>query len=170
MQDVTNPVVLLETSMGNITIELFEKDAPISVKNFLDYVNEGFYSGTIFHRVIPNFVIQGGGFTEDMEKKSTHIPIQNEAKNGLSNIRGTLAMARTSIINSATSQFFINLKDNLNLDHQNESDEGYGYCVFGKVIDGMDVVDMISRVPTGRKWRYENVPIKPIIIKSARVL
>jgi len=105
-----------------------------------------------------------------MEKKSTRIPIKNEAKNGLSNIRGTLAMARTSIINSATSQFFINLKDNLNLDHQNESDEGYGYCVFGKVIEGMDVVDMIGRVPTARKWRYDNVPIKPVIIKSASVL
>jgi cyclophilin family peptidyl-prolyl cis-trans isomerase len=166
----TNPVVLMETSLGSVKIELFQKEAPVSVKNFLDYVSEGFYDGTIFHRVVPNFVIQGGGFTEDMTKKPTRIPIKNEAKNGISNTRGTVAMARTAIVNSATSQFFINLKDNFFLNHQDDSDRGYGYCVFGRVIEAMDVVDMIGRVPTTRKPRYENVPVDPVIIKSIRVL
>ena len=165
-----NPMVLMETSMGNIKIELFRALAPVSVENFLTYVNENFYFGTIFHRVVRGFVIQGGGFTEEMEKKPTHAPIKNEAKNGLSNTRGTVAMARTSIINSATSQFYINLKDNTFLDHQDESTQGYGYCVFGKVIEGMDVVDNIGMVPTTRKGRHENVPITPVFIKSVRLL
>jgi len=165
-----NPVVLMETSLGNFKIELFQNRAPVSVSNFLDYVNEGFYEGTIFHRVIPNFVIQGGGFTEDMEKKNTHPPIKNEARNGIGNTKGTVAMARTQIVNSATSQFYINLKDNPFLDHRDETNQGYGYCVFGRIIEGMDVVEMIGRTPTSRKGRHENVPIKPVIIKSARVL
>lgn len=166
---VENPVVLMETSMGGIKIELFKEEAPITVKNFMDYVNEKFYDGTIFHRVIPNFVIQGGGFTEDMTKKTTHPPIKNEAGNGISNTRGTVAMARTPYINSATSQFFINLRDNTALDHRDESSGGYGYCVFGKLIDGMDVVDSISRVPRERRGGHENVPVKPVIIKSVRI-
>lgn len=165
-----NPVVLMETSMGSIKIELFKKQAPVSVKNFLDYVNENFYDGTIFHRVIPNFVIQGGGFTEDMTKKATRPPIENEAGNGISNTRGTVAMARTPYIHSATSQFYINLRDNLALDHKDESSENYGYCVFGKVIGGMDVVDSISRVPRDRKGHYTDVPVKPVIIKSVKIL
>jgi len=172
-QDVSvgqNPVVLIETSMGDIKIELFEKEAPVSVKNFLDYVNENFYDGTIFHRVVPNFVIQCGGFTEDMSKKPTRPAIKNEAGNGFSNIKGTVAMARTSIINSATSQFFINLRDNIFLDHKDDSPQGYGYCVFGKVIDGMNVVEGIGRVPREKKGRYENLPVKPVIIKSVRML
>ena len=170
-QDVSkNPVVLIETSMGNIKIKLFQEDAPVTVKNFLDYVNENFYDGTIFHRVVPNFVIQGGGFTEDMTKKTTHAAIKNEATNGFSNTKGTVAMARTSIINSATSQFFINLRDNLFLDHKDESPQGYGYCVFGQVIDGMNVVESIGRAPREKKGRYENIPVKPIIIKSVRML
>lgn len=165
-----NPVVLMETSLGNFKIELFQNRAPVSVSNFLDYVNEGFYEDTIFHRVIPNFVIQGGGFTENMEKKDTHPPIKNEAGNGIGNTKGTVAMARTQIVNSATSQFFINLKDNPFLNQRDETDQGYGYCVFGRIIEGMDVVEMIGRTPTSRKGRHENVPIKPVIIKSARVL
>jgi peptidyl-prolyl cis-trans isomerase B (cyclophilin B) len=165
-----NPIVLIETSMGNIKVELFQEDAPVTVKNFLDYVNENFYDGTIFHRVVPNFVIQGGGFTENMTKKTTRAAIKNEATNGFNNIKGTVAMARTSIINSATSQFFINLRDNLFLDHKDESPQGYGYCVFGQVIDGMNVVESIGRVPREKKGRYENIPVKPVIIKSIRVL
>jgi cyclophilin family peptidyl-prolyl cis-trans isomerase len=165
-----NPVVLMETSMGSIKIELFKEEAPISVKNFMDYVNENFYDGTIFHRVVPNFVIQGGGFTEDMTKKATHPPIKNEAGNGISNTRGTVAMARTPYINSATSQFFVNLKDNIALDHKDESSENYGYCVFGRVIDGMNVVDSISRVPRERRGQHNDVPVKPVIIKSVRIL
>jgi cyclophilin family peptidyl-prolyl cis-trans isomerase len=167
---VKNPVALIETSMGNIKIELFKEQAPISVKNFIDYVNENFYDGTIFHRVIPNFVVQAGGFTEDMTKKTTRPPIKNEAGNGISNSRGTVAMARTPYINSATSQFYINLRDNTNLDHRDETSEGYGYCVFGRVIDGMDVVDSISRVPRERKGPHSDVPVKPVIIKSVRIL
>ena len=165
-----NPVVLMETSLGNFKMELFQNRAPVSVSNFLNYVNEGFYEGTIFHRVIPNFVIQGGGFTEDMGKKNTHPPIKNEARNGIGNTKGTVAMARTQIVNSATSQFYINLKDNPFLNHRDETNQGYGYCVFGQIIEGMDVVEMIARTPTSRKGRHENVPIKPVIIKSARVL
>lgn len=167
---VENPVALIETSMGNIKIELFKDKAPISVKNFIDYANEKFYDGTIFHRVIPNFVIQGGGFTEEMTKKATHQPITNEAGNGMSNSRGTVAMARTPLINSATSQFYINLRDNKALDHKDETSEGYGYCVFGRVIEGMDVVDSISRVPRDKRGAHSDVPVKPVIIKSVRIL
>ncbi len=154
-----NPVVLIKTSKGDIKVELDKEKAPISVENFLSYVNDGYYNGTIFHRVIKNFMIQGGGFTADMKQKPTKDPIKNEAKNGLSNAKGTLAMARTSVVDSATSQFFINLIDNKFLDHGTRD---YGYAVFGKVIEGMDVVDKIAIVPTG----YQDVPTETITIES----
>jgi len=162
-----NPVVVIKTSKGDITVELFEKEAPITVKNFLRYVEDGFYAGTIFHRVIPGFMIQGGGFDADMNQKDTHAPIKNEAENRLENKRGTLAMARTQVVDSATSQFFINLKDNAFLNHTRPTPQGFGYCVFGRVIDGMDVVDQIAGVETGRKGPHENVPVEPVEITEA---
>ena len=145
------PMILMKTSKGDIKIELFADKAPISVKNFLQYVDEKHYNGTIFHRVINGFMIQGGGFTASMAQKPTKAPIKNEATNGLKNKRGTIAMARTSDINSATSQFFINVADNGFLDHQAPNPQGFGYCVFGKVVEGMDVVDQIKGVKTGPK-------------------
>lgn len=154
-----NPVVLIKTSKGDIKVELYKEKAPISVENFLSYVNDGYYSGTIFHRVIKNFMIQGGGFTADMKQKPTKDPIKNEAKNGLSNAKGTLAMARTAVVDSATSQFFINHADNKFLDHGTRD---YGYAVFGKVIEGMDVVDKIAIVPTG----HQDVPTETVTIES----
>jgi cyclophilin family peptidyl-prolyl cis-trans isomerase len=159
-----NPMVLVKTSMGSFKIELFAKEAPVTVKNFLNYVDKKFYDGTIFHRVMPGFVIQGGGFDKNMVQKTPLAPIQNEAKNGLNNLRGTLSMARTNDINSATSQFFVNLKSNAALDHV--SDAQFGYAVFGKVVQGMDVVDKIAAVATGNKGPHQNVPVKPIIIES----
>jgi peptidyl-prolyl cis-trans isomerase A (cyclophilin A) len=165
-----NPVVLIQTNMGNIKLELFEKEAPISVKNFLAYVNSGFFTGTIFHRVIPNFMIQGGGFTTDFKEKPTNAPIKNEAGNGLKNERGTLAMARTFIIDSASAQFFINLKNNDFLNHSSNSMQGFGYAVFGKVVEGMDVVDKIAAVPTGMHGDFSDVPKKEVIINSMKVL
>ncbi len=162
-----NPVVVIKTSKGDITVELFEKEAPITVKNFLRYVEDGFYAGTIFHRVIPGFMIQGGGFNADMNQKDTHAPIKNEAENRLENTRGTLAMARTQVVDSATSQFFINLTDNAFLNHTRPDPQGFGYCVFGRVIDGMDVVDQIAGVRTGRKGPHENVPVEPVEITEA---
>jgi peptidyl-prolyl cis-trans isomerase A (cyclophilin A) len=159
-----NPMVLVKTSMGSFKIELFEKEAPVTVKNFLNYVDKKFYDGTIFHRVMPGFVIQGGGFDKNMVQKSTLPAITNEAKNGLKNLRGTLSMARTNEINSATSQFFVNLKNNAALDHV--SDAQYGYAVFGKVVQGMDVIDKIAGVATGNKGPHQNVPVKPVIIES----
>jgi peptidyl-prolyl cis-trans isomerase A (cyclophilin A) len=167
---VKNPVVLIKTSMGNIKLELFEKEAPISVKNFLAYVNSGFYTGTIFHRVIPNFMIQGGGFTTDFKEKPTNAPIKNEAGNGIKNERGTLAMARTFIIDSASAQFFINVKNNDFLNHSDNSMQGFGYAVFGKVIEGMDVVDKIAAVPTGMHGEFSDVPKKEVIIDSVKVI
>jgi len=164
-----NPIVVMETSMGTIEIELYQDKAPITVKNFLKYAEEKFYDGTIFHRVIQNFMIQGGGFTVDMQRKETHDPIKNEATNGLKNERGTIAMARTSVIDSATSQFFINVKDNFFLNHKSDSPDEYGYAVFGKVVKGMDVVDKINSVKTGKKGRYQDVPIEPVVIKSIRL-
>ena len=164
------PVVLMKTSMGDIRIELFEKEAPISVKNFLAYVEGGFFDGTIFHRVIPGFVIQGGGFTPDMNRKTTRKPIKNEADNGLKNLRGTLSMARTNVIDSATSQFFVSLVDNSSLDHVKGDANRFGYAVFGKVSEGMDVVDSIAKAKTGSKGSYKDVPADPIVIKSAVVL
>ena len=154
-----------ETSLGDFTIELLEKEAPLSVANFLKYVDDGFFDNTIFHRVIPGFVIQGGGFTENMTQKKTQPPVKNEADNGLKNSRGTLSMARTNDINSATSQFFVNLKDNDFLDH---SRGNFGYAVFARVTDGMDVVDKIAAVKTGRKGGFDDVPVEPIVMKSVK--
>jgi peptidyl-prolyl cis-trans isomerase A (cyclophilin A) len=161
------PVVVLTTSMGNIEIELNPDKAPISTKNFLEYVKSGHYNGTIFHRVIPNFMIQGGGMRPDMSEKPTKAPIQNEAKNGLKNARGTIAMARTGEPHSATSQFFISVKNNTNLDYP--SFDGWGYAVFGKVTKGMDVVDKIVAVRTTSHGPHQDVPEKPIVIKTAKV-
>ena len=163
------PVVLMSTSMGDIKIELYEKEAPETVKNFLAYVNDKFYDGTIFHRVIPSFMIQGGGFTEAMEQKPTKPPIKNEADNGLKNDTGTLAMARTSDPDSATAQFFINVKDNDFL-NRDKAQDGVGYAVFGKVIEGIDVVHKIERVQTGRKGTYGDVPVEAVVIKSVTVV
>lgn len=162
-----NKIVKLQTSEGDIVIELYVDKAPITVENFLKYVSEGFYDGTIFHRVIPNFMIQGGGFTPEMEQKKTHPTIKNEADNGLKNNRGTIAMARTPDPDSASSQFFINLKDNNFLDFKDKSMQGWGYCVFGKVISGMEVVDKIATVKTGSKGMHQDVPKRTIVVKTA---
>ena len=159
--------VTIVTSLGTIKAELYEDKAPITVANFLTYVDEGYYDGTIFHRVIPNFMIQGGGFTPDMSQKPTKAPIKNEAANGLKNDRGTLAMARTGIVDSATSQFFINLISNDNLNYKNPSSQGFGYCVFGKVTEGLDVLDKIAAVPTHtHRTGHGNVPTEPVTITS----
>ena len=158
-------MVIFSTSMGDITIELMSEEAPISAKNFLDYVDAGFFDGTIFHRVIPGFMIQGGGFTADMNQKPTQAPIKNEADNGVKNARGTLSMARTSDINSATTQFFINLKDNEFLDHGTRD---FGYAVFARVVEGMDVVDKIAGVQTGNKGPHSDVPMEPVVTNTAR--
>jgi cyclophilin family peptidyl-prolyl cis-trans isomerase len=163
-----NPKVLMETSQGKIKIELFKKQAPLSVKNFLNYVKGGFYNGTVFHRVMPGFMIQGGGFTVEVMQKSTSRPVPNEASNGLKNDRGTIAMARTSDPDSATSQFFINLVDNNGLNRPQP--DGYGYAVFGKVIEGMDVVDKIAGVKTGVRRGMNDVPVEPVEIKSVKIL
>jgi peptidyl-prolyl cis-trans isomerase B (cyclophilin B) len=168
--NANDPVVLVSTSMGDIKVELFKDKAPKTVENFLSYVNEKFYDGTIFHRVIPRFMIQGGGFTPDMKQKATHAPIANEAGNGLKNDLGTIAMARTSDINSATAQFFINVKDNDFLNHKDDSLQGFGYCVFGKVIEGSKVVQKIEGVSTDSKGMYEDVPVEPVVIKSVKVV
>jgi len=159
-----NPVVLMSTSLGDIKIELDEEKAPITVKNFLAYVNDKFYDGTIFHRVIPGFMIQGGGFDPNMTQKPTKEPIKNEAANGLKNDVGTIAMARTSNPDSATAQFFINVVNNANLNRP--SPDGHGYAVFGKVVAGMDVVQKIEKVATGNKGGHGNVPTEPVVIKS----
>lgn len=163
-----NPTVLMETSLGKVTIELFQKESPASVKNFLTYVKEGFYNGTTFHRVIPGFMVQGGGFAANMNQKSTGKPIKNEAGNGLKNDRGTLAMARTANPDSATAQFFINLVNNNGLNRPQP--DGYGYAVFGKVLEGMDVVDRIAGVRTGVRMGMRDVPLEPVEIKSMKVL
>jgi peptidylprolyl isomerase/peptidyl-prolyl cis-trans isomerase B (cyclophilin B) len=165
-----NPEVVLETSKGNITLELMPKAAPISVANFLNYVKTGAYDGTIFHRVIPGFMIQGGGFDANMQKRPTNAPIRNEANNGLKNMRGTIAMARTGDPQSATSQFFINTADNDALNFWGETSAGWGYAVFGKVVSGMDVVDAIVSVPRGQRDGYGDVPLAPIVIKSVKLL
>jgi len=162
-----NPKVVLETTKGNIEIELYQHEAPISTENFLAYVNEGYYDGLIFHRVIDGFMIQGGGFSKDMVQKETKAPIKNEATNGLKNEKYTLAMARTSVVNSATSQFFINVGDNDFLDHKGENVRDYGYAVFGKVVSGMDVVETIKGVETTNKKGFDDVPVEAIIIQKA---
>jgi cyclophilin family peptidyl-prolyl cis-trans isomerase len=162
-----NPVVVLETTKGSIVIELFKERAPVSVDNFLQYVKAGHYDGTIFHRVIRGFMIQGGGMTPDMKEKPTREPIRNEATNRIRNLRGTVAMARTAQVRSATSQFFINTADNRALDHRGLTPDEYGYAVFGKVTEGMDVVDQIEGAKTGRVGPMEDVPVEPILIKRA---
>ncbi len=161
-----NPVVVIQTSMGAITVELYKDKAPKSVENFLAYVKDGYYRGTIFHRVIKGFMIQGGGLTASLARKPARAPIPNEAANGLKNERGTVAMARTAEIDSATSQFFINTVNNASLNHRGKSPDLYGYAVFGKVIDGMDVVDKIESVETTTRGAYRNVPVTPVIIKA----
>ncbi len=164
-----NPVVEMKTSMGLIKMQLFKTEAPISTENFLKYVDKKFYDGVIFHRVIKEFMIQGGGFLPDMTEKTTLFPtIKNEAKNGLSNKRGTLAMARTNEVDSASAQFYINVVDNAMLDHK--SQDQYGYAVFGEVIEGMDVVDKIRAVATGNKNGFSDVPVKSITIESVRLV
>jgi cyclophilin family peptidyl-prolyl cis-trans isomerase len=169
-QSTPNPIVKLQTTQGDIFVEVFTDKAPISGKNFLDYVQDGFYDGTIFHRVIPGFMNQGGGFMPGLELKKTKPPIKNEADNGLSNKRGTLAMARTGIVDSATCQFFINTADNLFLDHRGKSPSDYGYAVFGKVIDGMDAVDKISKVKTHYVGPYGDVPVDDVVILKASLI
>jgi cyclophilin family peptidyl-prolyl cis-trans isomerase len=159
-------VITISTNHGDIVVELFEETAPISCENFRQYANDGFFDDTIFHRVIPNFMIQGGGFTADMSQKSTRDAIKNEADNGEKNLRGTLAMARTQVVDSATSQFFINLRDNNFLDHGGRD---FGYAVFGKVADGMDVVDAIAAVSTGNQGGHQDVPAEPVVINSVTV-
>ncbi|HKZ16239.1 MAG TPA: peptidylprolyl isomerase [Geobacteraceae bacterium] len=170
MTEEKNPQVVIETSMGNITIELFKDKAPISVRNFLSYVKDGYYDGLVFHRAIKNFMIQGGGMDESMQPKKTKFAIKNEAANGLSNMRGTLAMARTNVIDSATSQFFINVVDNKFLDYKGKTPDLFGYAVFGQVVEGMDVVDAIREVKTGSKAGHADVPVEPVTILSAKVI
>ena len=166
-----NPTVLISTSLGDITVELYNDRAPVSVQNFLQYVNDGFYPGTIFHRVISGFMIQGGGFTADMVEKPTRPPIRNEATNGLTNVRGTLAMARTEALRSATAQFFINVADNRpKLDHHGFSPEDFGYAVFGRVLSGLEVCDRIAAVKTRTSGPHEDVPVEPVVIKAVRVM
>lgn len=163
------PTVIIETTQGNITLELYPDEAPQTVQNFLHYVDSGQYDGTIFHRVIQGFMIQGGGFTADFSRKQTGEPIQNEANNGLKNRRGTIAMARTMDPHSATAQFFINTRDNVSLDHRAENTRGFGYCVFGKVTEGMDVVDRIEGTPTGAAGPFRSdVPQNTIEITSIK--
>lgn len=169
MTEEKNPIVIMETSMGTVKVELFKDKAPISVRNFLSYVKDNYYDGTIFHRVIKSFMVQGGGLDENMQPKKTKFAIKNEATNGLKNVRGTLAMARTSVVDSATSQFFINVVDNAFLDHAGKTPDRFGYAVFGKVLEGMEVVDAIREVKTGNKAGHQDVPVDPVVIKSVRL-
>ena len=165
-----DPTVRLETSLGEIVLRLDARKAPISTANFVQYVKSGFYDGTVFHRVIKNFMIQGGGLTPDLKQKETRTPIRNEADNGLKNKKYTIAMARTSEPHSATAQFFINVKDNAFLDFKNQTPQGWGYAVFGKVVKGQDVVDKIAAVATGPKGYYDDVPVQTVVVKKAEVL
>jgi len=158
------------TSMGTFVIELDGAAAPVTVENFLAYVDAGFFDGTVFHRVIPGFMAQGGGFSADMKQKPVNAPIKNEADNGLKNLRGTVAMARTSVIDSATAQFFVNVADNAFLDHKAKTMQGYGYAVFGKVVSGMEVMDAMVAVPTTSKGQMQDIPVTPIVIESAKVV
>ena len=164
-----NPVVTMSTNMGDIRIELDAGKAPITTQNFLGYVNDGFYDGLIFHRVIPGFMIQGGGFDPQMKQKAVKSPIKNEAANGLKNKLGSIAMARTNVVDSATAQFFINVKDNDFLNHKNTSPDAFGYAVFGQVIEGLDVVQKIEKVPTGNRGGHQDVPVEAITITSVTV-
>ena len=170
MSETNNPTVRIETSMGNIVLELDAVNAPISTANFIAYANDGFYEDTIFHRVIDGFMVQGGGLTADMSDKSNKkAPIKNEAANGLKNDHGTVAMARTNVVDSATSQFFINVGENSFLNHTAPTPQGFGYAVFGKVTDGMDVVDAIRQVKTGNKGMHQDVPVETITIQKVTV-
>ena len=166
----TNPMVEMRTSLGTMKVELYPDKAPKTAENFLQYVREGFYDGTVFHRVISGFMIQGGGFTPDMSEKETRAPIENEASNGLKNVRGSLAMARTGDPHSASSQFFINTVDNPFLDFQDESVRGWGYAVFGKVVEGLETLDAIKKVSTGSRDGQDDVPLDPVVIESVRIL
>jgi cyclophilin family peptidyl-prolyl cis-trans isomerase len=168
-QDVSNPLLVLDTTEGIIVIELFAEQAPRTVENVIRYVEDGFYEDTIFHRVIAGFMIQGGGFGQDMVKKEVGAPVDNEADNGLRNERGTVAMARTSDPHSATAQFYINLVDNVSLDHTGKTPQGWGYCVFGRVVEGMNVVDRIARTRTQTKGGMQDVPVLPIVIERASI-
>ncbi|MDE0838506.1 MAG: peptidylprolyl isomerase [Kiritimatiellae bacterium] len=168
LEKAAHPIVIIDTSLGAITVELWEDKAPLTVANFLSYADKGFYNDLIFHRVIRGFMIQGGGFTKNMQKKKTDAPIKNEARADAPNSRGTLAMARTSDVNSATAQFFINLVNNASLDHKNNTPAGYGYAVFGKVTSGMDVVDKMAAVQTGRFGPFNDVPREAVVIKSIK--
>lgn len=167
---MSRPRVHLQTSKGDLTIELYQEEAPKSAANFLAYVESGFYDGTIFHRVIPGFMVQGGGFSADMSQKETRDPIENEADNGMKNKRGTLAMARTMDPNSATAQFFVNTVDNTFLNHTAKNAQGWGYTVFAEVVEGMDVIDAIVKVPTGSKGGHQNVPNEPVVIEKVTVV
>lgn len=169
MQEAS-PRVLLSTSHGDITLELDREKAPLTTENFLSYVDSGHFDGTIFHRVIPGFMIQGGGFAEDMRQRPTNPPIANEADNGLKNDRGTIAMARTSDPHSASGQFFINLTDNDFLNHKAKNPQGWGYAVFGRVVEGMDVVDAIAQVPTGQSGPHSDVPKEPVLIQRISLM
>ena len=168
--NMSNARVRFETSMGGITIELFETDCPITAKNFIEYVNSGHYNGTIFHRVIPGFVVQGGGMLPGLEQRETRDPIVNEAAKAPANSRGTLAMARTSDPDSATSQFYINLSDNRSLNYSGRGPSGAGYCAFGKVVEGMDTVDRMAAAPTGRRPPHSDVPREDILLEKASLL
>lgn len=164
-----NPVVLMKTNKGSIRVELDAEKAPVTTKNFLDYVSDGHYDGLIFHRVIPGFMIQGGGMDAQMKEKKNRAPIKNEAANGLKNDVGTIAMARTNVVDSATSQFFINVKNNDFLNHRGTSAAEYGYAVFGRVIEGMDVVQSIEKVRTGNRGYHQDVPVEAVVIESISV-
>lgn len=168
-KESAKPVAVMETTEGTIKIELWPDKAPITVQNFIRYAEEGFYDGTIFHRVIEEFMIQGGGMTPDMKAKPPHEPIKNEASSELENDRGTIAMARTNAVDSASSQFFINVKDNESLNHKDDTPRGFGYAVFGKVVEGMDVVDKIKKVKTANAGMHQNVPAEPVVIKSVKI-
>lgn len=170
MSSITNPKARIETSMGDIVVELDSANAPITVKNFLEYAQEGFYQDTVFHRIIEGFMVQGGGLTENLrEKPNNKAPIKNEAENGLKNDRGSLAMARTRVVDSATSQFFINVEDNDFLNHTSPTPQGFGYAVFGKVLEGMDVVDAMCQVKTTSKGLHQDVPVETILIKGVKL-
>jgi cyclophilin family peptidyl-prolyl cis-trans isomerase len=168
-KQLENPVVCISKSSGDVWAEIFIDKAPVAAENFLAYVREGFFDGLIFHRVIPRFMIQGGGFDKEMKQKSAKAPIKNEAGNGLKNLTGTLAMARTNVVDSATSQFFINVADNDFLDHRNNNADGFGYAVFGQVTNGMEVVQKIEKARTGSKGLNQDVPVEPVVIRSITI-
>jgi peptidyl-prolyl cis-trans isomerase B (cyclophilin B) len=168
-EEAKYPIVTMATSMGSFRIELDAEKAPITTKNFLDYVGEGHFDGMIFHRVIPGFMIQGGGFDPQLSQKKTRAPIKNEAANGLKNVTGSIAMARTSEVDSASAQFFINVKDNDFLNHKSPSPDGFGYAVFGRVVEGMEVIHSIEKVRTGNRGAHQDVPVEAVVINSVKL-